>query len=357
MKNAIKCNFNIERDQFKLKADLTMPAQGVTALLGPSGSGKTSLLRAIAGLDKYPDSFLQVGDSIWQQQDSFMPVHQRRVGYVFQESALFEHLTVLENLQYAHRHAAKSTANWSLPQLMEMFGIAGLSERSSITLSGGQRQRVALARALASSPRLLILDEPLASLDHEGRQEIMPYLELLQQNFKIPIIYVSHSHEEVVRLADYIVLLDEQGIRATGTIKDMLTRLDLSLAHYDNSSVVIDTKLVEHDERYALSYLDFSGGRISVPSKDIKVGSVIRVSIAARDVSITTSAQSGTSILNIFPAVIDQIETETDSQFILRLAVGKQFLLSRITKKSLDLLQLKLGDTVFAQAKSVAILA
>jgi len=352
----IECKFDIQRDEFQLNVEFTVPSNGVTAIFGSSGAGKTSILRAIAGLDNHLGSTLRFGGSIWQDQNKFLQSHLRRVGYVFQEASLFHHLTVLENLEYAQRRATQKGSRFSLHEISSMFGISEMLNRRPLNLSGGERQRVALARCLASSPCLMLLDEPLASLDYSSRQEILPLLENLQSDVNIPIIYVSHALDEVVRLADHLILLDEQGIQASGDIEQMLTRLDLPIAYRDEAEVIVNATLVEHDEQFALSYLDFSGGRISVVKKDIDPGRAVRLRIAARDVSIMLTKPTDTSILNCFAATVVEIAKESDSQVLLRLSVGEQILLSRITMKSLSLLKLELGKTVYAQCKSIAVL-
>lgn len=351
-----ECRLNILRDEFKLKAEFSVPDNGVTAIFGPSGSGKTSVLRAISGLDHHPDSVIRFGDDVWQDQQRFVDVHQRRVGYVFQEASLFHHLSVLENLEYAQRRAQQNDVSFSVDQLVTMFGLSNLLGRHTANLSGGERQRVALARCLASSPSLILLDEPLASLDDFSRQEILPLLEGLQHDVNIPIIYVSHNLDEVVRLADHLILLDQKGIQASGDIEEMLTRLDLSIAYRDEAEVIVNAQLIEHDEQYSLSYLDFSGGRVSVSRKDIEFGKTVRLRIAARDVSIMLTKPSDTSILNCFAATVDEIARENESQALLRLSVGDQVLLSKITLKSLALLDLQIGSKVYAQCKSIAVL-
>ncbi len=353
----IKARFNIERGEFRLNVNLSIPSQGITALSGPSGSGKTTILRAIAGLEHYHNGFLRVGKMIWQDDHHCLPPHKRPLGYVFQEASLFTHLSVKRNLDYGIKRVPKSGQKIALEQAIELLGIEQLLQRKPETLSGGERQRVAIARALSVSPSLLLMDEPLASLDHSRKQEILPYIESLHHRLDIPIIYVSHSPDEVARLADHMVLLDSDGEVATGTIQHMLTRLDLPIAHDRDAETLIEATVTGHDDEYDLTYLEFAGGRFTVGRKDLSPGTVVRLRIAARDVSLTLAHQSGTSILNIFPATVDELIREGKYQMTVRLLLGDVVMLARLTRKSASILDLKPGKQIFAQAKSVALLS
>ncbi len=352
----LEAHFRLERDAFVLDVNLTLPARGVTAVFGPSGSGKTTLLRAIAGLEYCPGGFLRVGEMIWQQGRRFVPPHKRPLGYVFQEPSLFTHLNVRKNLEYGRSRVPAAERRVSLERVIELLDIGPLLERDTTLLSGGERQRVALARALAVSPQLLLMDEPLAALDVARKQEIMPYLEALHDELEIPVIYVSHSPEEVARLADHLVLLRSGTVSAAGPIAEMLTRPDLPLAHGEDAAAIIETVVAGHDAAYHLTYLDFSGGRFIVTGKILPPGRAVRVRIAARDVSITLTQQTGTSIQNIFPATVEALLPEGQAQMTVRLRMGQVPLLSRITRKSAASLQLQPGQTVYAQVKAVALL-
>lgn len=353
----VEARFRINRGDFTLDVDLSLPGRGVTALLGPSGCGKTTLLRAIAGLEPCREGFMKVGDMIWQDGGQCLPPHRRSLGYVFQEASLFTHLNVQGNLEYGLRRVPKTERRVSLDKAIDLLGIGALLERSTVQLSGGERQRVAIARALAVSPAILLMDEPLASLDPARKQEIMPWLESLHEELDIPVIYVSHSPDEVACLADHLVLLEAGRVKATGAPGDMLTRLSLPLAHGDDAEALIDAVVAEHDDDYDLTYLDFPGGRFTVTRKALPVGHSVRLRIAARDVSVTLEQQYGTSILNSFPAIIDEIMPEGSARVTVRLLAGGIPLLSRITRKSAALLDLKNGKSVYAQAKSVALLS
>jgi len=352
----IEARFHVKRGDFLLDVDLSVPARGVTALFGPSGSGKTTLLRAIAGLDQHHGGFLKVGDTIWQEADHFVPPHRRALGYVFREASLFAHLTVRRNVEYGARRVPDAERRISLDRIVNLLDLGSLLDRKPDLLSGGERQRVAIARALAANPRLLLMDEPLASLDQDRKREILPYIESLHDELDIPAIYVSHSSDEVARFADHLVLLETGRVTASGPIGEMLTRLDLPLALGSDAEALIETTVASHDEQYHLTLLDFAGGRFSVARMDLPIGSKVRLRVAARDVSLTLEHQVGTSILNIFPATVDELVPEGMARVTVRLTIGGVSILARVTRKSASALDLKSGRTLYAQIKSVAVL-
>lgn len=352
---SINCRIKVERKDFTLDVDLCLADAGITGVTGVSGSGKTTLLRAIAGLEKSSEGNLKIGTSVWQNMDQYLPAHQRKVGYVFQEASLFSHLNVEDNINYGLRRTPEDQRKIAIEHTIELLGIGSLLKRKPWQLSGGEKQRVSIARALAVSPKLLLMDEPLSALDTTRKREFMPYLETLQRELKIPIIYVSHSLDELARLADQLILLDRGKVVATGDIADLLTRSDLPLAQGDDANSVISAKVDEHDNEFNLTYIRFPGGRFTVPKRDLPVDAPVRLSIAARDVSLTTEQQLGTSILNIVAVTVSEINPEGESQVMVKLDAQGTPLLSRITRKSARLLALKKGSKVFAQIKSVAL--
>ena len=355
---SIEVRFRISRsDAFTLDVDLRLPDRGVTAIFGPSGCGKTTLLRAIAGLEKPEVARFAIAGDIWQDEKTTLPAHKRPIGYVFQEASLFPHLNARANIEFGMKRIPHGQRRFSIDDAVSLLGLDNLLDRKPAQLSGGERQRVAIARALAVSPRLLLMDEPLAALDLARKQEIMPYLETLARQLDIPILYVSHATGEVARLADQMVLLEKGRERATGSTSDIFTRLDLPLAHSDKAAALIDATVREHDDEFALTLLDFSGGRFAISKKDLPIGHRARLRVVARDVSITLARQQDTSILNIFPATVTDISEENASQVLVRLQVGETTLLSRITRKSAAALQLAPGRKVYAQVKTVALLA
>ena len=355
--NSIRARIQLSRSAFNLDVQFEIPGTGVTALFGQSGSGKSTLLRCLAGLERAATGALHVGEVCWQDESRriFLAPHQRALGYVFQDARLFPHLNVRRNLEFGWKRIAPLQRQIEFDQVVQWMGLEKLLQRATPRLSGGEQQRVAIARALLTSPQLLIMDEPLAALDAAAKAEILPYLERLHLQLAIPMIYVSHALEEVVRLADNMLLLKEGKLIASGELKSVMTRLDLPLSHLDEAASVIDAAVSGHDEAYHLTYLIFSGGQITVTRQALTAGSQVRVRILARDVSVTLNRPEQTSILNVFEATISELGEHSPSQLLVKLLVGTDQLLARITRKSAALLNLKPGSQVFVQVKSVAL--
>lgn len=357
---ALHCVISQQYREFSLELDLELPTSGVTAIFGRSGSGKTSLLRAIAGLNKATGNAVKLNNEVWQSDSHFTPIHQRRLAYVFQEPSLFPHLSVLGNLDYAFKRVSKVEERLSPIKAAEMLSIGHLLHRDVMNLSGGERQRVAIARAICSSPQIMLMDEPLVALDRHSQRQILSVLESLSRDLALPIFYVSHSLEEVARLADHLVLMDNGRIIANGDIQTLLTSLQYPLARDVDAEAVIAASIVECDDEFDMSYLESDIGRISVLNSSLKsnlnLGDEVRVLIAARDVSLTLERQQDTSILNIFCGQVDDILCGEGSQVTVRIVINKVPVLARITKKSLAAMALTKGDTVYVQAKSVALL-
>jgi molybdate transport system ATP-binding protein len=355
----IVARFKLDYDAFALNVDLHLPSSGITVLFGHSGSGKTTLLRCIAGLQHAPQGFLSVNGNIWQDSDKqlFLPTHKRSLGYVFQEANLFAHLTVLANLAYGLKRIGQNTKTDKFKQIVELLGIAHLMERMPEHLSGGERQRVAIARALVLNPEILLMDEPLASLDFKRKQEIMPFLTRLHNELNIPVLYVTHSQQEVAQLADYLVVLENGNVQAAGLLSDTLSRLDLPLAQDKQASSVWQVRIIEHETAYYLTRVEFGGSILSLPAIDAALGTPLRIQIYARDVSITLEVPKATSILNVLPAIIsDIIDDSEDGQSVVRLQVGNSPLLAHITRKSAHKLALQTGMKVYVQIKGTSIL-
>lgn len=350
----IKIQLALAFPGFKLEVDLDLPGRGVTALFGHSGSGKTTLLRCLAGLERAPQARIHVNGQCWQDGRHFVPSHRRALGYVFQEASLFPHLSVKKNLGFG-QPAPKNEIE--IEAMAERLGIAHLLDRHPERLSGGERQRVAIARALLTRPQILLMDEPLAALDLKRKQEILPYLERLHDELEIPLIYVSHSPDEVARLADHLVLMNEGQVVASGPLQDTLARIDLPAAFADDAGVVLDTCITTHDEQDRLSRLDFPGGHIFVSQQNRAIGQKLRCRIHARDVSLALQKQQDSSILNLVPArVVDCAKTDNPANVLVKLDAGGTALLARITRRSQRLLDLSPGKAVWAQIKAVALL-
>jgi molybdate transport system ATP-binding protein len=355
----IIAQFKLNYGAFALDVDLRLPSSGITVLFGHSGSGKTTLLRCIAGLQHAQQGFLSINGEIWQNSDQqlFLPTHKRSLGYVFQEANLFAHLTVLDNLAFGLKRIGQKPDSDKFRQIIELLGIEHLMERLPERLSGGERQRVAIARALVLNPAVLLMDEPLASLDFKRKQEIMPFLTRLHNELNIPVLYVTHSQQEVAQLADYLVVLDSGKVQAAGSLSDTFSRLDLPLAQDKQAGSVWQVKIIAHETEYHLTHVGFDGGELSLPAINTPLGTKLRIQIHARDVSIILEVPKATSILNILPATIaDIVDDGEDGQTVLRLQVGSQPLLAHITRKSAHKLDLQTGMSVYVQIKGTSIL-
>ena len=351
----IEARFQLDYPGFALDVDLHLPAAGVTALFGDSGSGKTTLLRCIAGLERAPSGQLRVDGTIWQDAQTFLPTHQRPLGYVFQEASLFPHLTVRANLDYGRKRCERQSSPMDSAPIIELLGIGHLLDRKPERLSGGERQRVAIARALLTEPRLLLMDEPLAALDMTRKQEILPYLEQLHETLNIPVLYVSHSADEVARLADHIVVLKNGQAIADGPLADTLARIDLPVKLGGEASVLIEGIVESIDPEFHLMRVDFGEGSLWVRHDGALLGQRQRLCIFARDVSLALSKPCDTSFLNILPAVVCELVEEAHPAIVLvRLAVGQRFFLARLTRRSATTLNIRPGLPVWMQIKAVA---
>ena len=354
--SAINAYFRLDWPGFTLDVDLALPGRGVTALFGHSGSGKTTLLRCIAGLERPPLGILMVNGEVWQDKRCWLPTHRRPLGYVFQEASLFPHLSVLDNLRYGLKRIS-GAQQISLDQAIELLGIGALLNRKPDRLSGGERSRVGIARALAVSPRLLLMDEPLAALDHDRKQEILPYLEKLHDELEIPVLYVSHSPDEVARLADHLVVLQDGVSIASGPLGTTLAQLDSPIKLGEDTGVVIDARVAERDATWHLVRVDFAGGGLWVRDNGIPIGHRVRVRILARDVSLALGKEENSSIQNTLPAKVVAIAGDNHPALALvRLDVGQTPLIARLTHRSVAQLDLQPGQEVWAQIKAVALI-
>lgn len=350
----IHARFLLERPGFVLDVDLELPGHGVTALFGHSGSGKTTFLRCIAGLERVPEGRLIFEGETWQDAKHWRPTHQRPIGYVSQDASLFPHLTVMGNLRYGYARS-RSTGRVRLDQIIDMLGIGHLLDRKPDRLSGGERQRVAIARAVAVCPRLLLMDEPLAALDLQRKREILPFLERLRDELDIPILYVSHLHEEVARLADHLVLMEGGKVLASGALSDMSARMELPVRLADDVGVVLAGVVAEKDVAWHLARVEFDGGSLWVRDGGVRVGQRVRVHVLARDVSL--ALQPGvTSIQNLLLGEVDAVGEDTHPGIALvRVRVGAALLLARLTRRAVSRLGIAVGQRVWTQIKSAAL--
>ncbi len=353
----ISASLSLQRQDFSLNADIKLPGKGVTVFFGHSGSGKTTLLRCIAGLEKIAGARVNVNGEIWQDGKHFVPTHRRPLGYVFQEASLFEHLTASQNLQFALKRAGNRPLVFDPDHAIELLGISRLLDRYPAQLSGGERQRVAIARALLVGPRMLLMDEPLASLDPARKQEILPYLELLRREVDLPIIYVSHCTDEVARLADHLVVLEQGRVVASGRLSETLSRLDLPIRLGEDAGVVLEARITERDPDWHLAKITFSGGDLWFRDSGISVGSHVRVRILARDISLALTHHADSSIINLLPAEVIELATDDhDALTLVKLKLGQDLLVARVSSRSANRLGLQPGKRVWAQIKSVAII-
>ena len=347
--------------EFRIDVRLSLPSQGVSALFGRSGSGKTSLVNMLAGLMRPDRGRIAIDDTVLFDSDggADVPPEQRRLGYVFQEGRLFPHLSVRNNLLYGHRRAPARDVETTATEIIDLLGIGHLLGRRPASLSGGEKQRVAIGRALLAHPRLLLMDEPLASLDAARKEEILPFIERLRDHLRLPIVYVTHDLGEIIRLADTVALLTDGRVTAVGGVDDILGRPDLRAltGSYETGSL-IRARVESHDDRFGLTCLAFDGGRLRTTKLDLPIGAEVRANVRARDVSIALTPPSNVSFLNILPARIIEMTSNDGRQVDLKLALGQErqaVISARVTALSVHDLQLAVGRDVCALIKAVAI--
>ncbi len=332
--------------------------RGLTALFGRSGAGKTSVVNAIAGLIRPQHGHIAVDGTVLldTERGIAIPSHRRRIGYVFQEGRLFPHLTVRQNLLFGHWFARRGETALRLDDVVDLLGIGRLLARRPGRLSGGEKQRVAIGRALLAGPRLLLMDEPLASLDAARKDEILPYLERLRDEATVPIVYVSHAAAEIARLATTIVLIAEGKVRAVGPAAEVMGRAGLSpLAGGFEAGAILAVTVASHDARWGLSELAGSFGRLTVPRLELPIGTALRVRIRARDVILALARPAGISALNVLAGEVEALAPVEEGALEVQLRLGTERLLARVTRRSGDALGLAPGRQVFALIKTVAI--
>jgi len=349
---------DIERGlgEFRLAASFEA-GEGVTALFGRSGAGKTSVVNAIAGILRPDRGRITINGEILFDAARGIDVAtpRRRVGYVFQEGRLFPHLNVRQNLNYAGLFSRGMPAS-EFDRVVELLGLRELLDRSPGNLSGGEKQRVAIGRVLLSSPRLLLLDEPLASLDAHRKSEVLQYIELIRDEVKVPIVYVSHAVEEVVRIADTVVLMSAGRVLAVGAAEDVMGRPDLRPGEGTfEGGAVIDARVVEQDMEQDLATLAFDGGTLTAASVDALIGEPVRVRIRARDVSIALDRPQRISIQNVLEGTIAQVGERPNGVVDVAIAVGGTTLRSRVTRRAARQLGLARGLSVYALVKAVSL--
>jgi molybdate transport system ATP-binding protein len=353
----LSINIVLERPGFTLTFDNEIALAGITAVFGPSGSGKTTLLRAIAGLERGARGRIAFDGTTWQDGTRWLPPHRRRIGYVFQDGRLFSHLTVAENLRFAHRRAAARAAAPSidLAATVAALDLGSLLDRRPASLSGGEQQRAAIARALLTSPDLMLMDEPLSSLDTPRKREIVPLIEALPKRFGVPVLYITHNVDEVARLASEVVLLSRGRVAAQGPVADVLERIDLwTYTGEREAGAVLKTTVTA--VREGIATLTLGEQALRVPMKAPSIGTEMRIRINARDVAVATSRPRQLSIRNVLRARLLRIDVDPNGVYVeLLLDVDNQHLRARITRDALAELGLEDGQDIFALVKSVAL--
>ncbi|WP_340161053.1 molybdenum ABC transporter ATP-binding protein [uncultured Hoeflea sp.] len=342
-------------DGFALDVAFEAPS-GVTALFGRSGSGKTTVVNAVAGLLRPDNGHLQLDETVLfdAERKISVPVHQRRLGYVFQEGRLFPHLSVRQNLLYGRWFAARG-GGADFDHVVEMLGIGDLLQRQPGRLSGGEKQRVAIGRALLANPRLLLMDEPLAALDEERKAEILPYLERLRVETDVPLLYVSHSMAEVARLATTLVLMDAGRVIRSGPAADMLSDPENVPALGVRAAGASLNATVAAQEEDGLTRLEASAGPLFLPRVDAPPGTRLSIRILAQDVILSRARPEGLSALNMLPVTVTAVRLGEGPGAIIQLQAGEDLMLARITRRSALALQLAPGTKCFAIIKSVAV--
>lgn len=351
-------NLSLTQGNFTLATgDFSLPAKGVTAILGLSGSGKTTFLRSLAGFEENAQGKLTFGEDIWLDEKKSTPVYQRQLGYVFQEASLFVHLNVEQNLNYGLKRAKKQI-NITFLQVVEWLGLDALLAREVINLSGGEKQRVAIGRALLSQPSILMMDEPLSSLDIFSKRQIMPYIEKLRDELSIPILYISHSVEEIARLADTVVFMEKGNITAIEPIENALNKKDSPIYAHEEPRAILPAMVKKHFEEDGLSELFLGNEILYVPMLNKPLGESVRVVIAANQISLTKEKSVQSSMLNNLSVTIEAIEPFNEYSQLVALKIEKVFvpLFAQITNRSVKQLNLQPNQQWIAAIKTVSIL-
>lgn len=362
----MRAKFFLQRPGFILDVDLHLPAQGVIAIFGPSGCGKTTLLRCMSGLEHTQHGLMTWRDNqfsaeqVWQDADNFVPTHKRPLGYVFQEASLFDHLSVKGNLQFAVKRRIKtehSQLALNDDEIVQLLGIEPLLKRKPNQLSGGERQRVAIARALMIHPKILFMDEPLAAIDEARKDDVLPYLEKLKAKLNIPIVYVTHSANEIARLADHLVVMENGEVVIAGGLQQTLADLQNPLKLGQEAGVVLTGQIQQKDPQWHLMEVAFDGGSVWLKDSGHELGDYVRIRLLAKDISLALSHHDDSSIQNILKGQVLALHPEEDNGMVLaQVAIGQSVLLARITARAIDKLSLKSDMPVWVQIKSAALI-
>lgn len=359
-KPVLSFRFRLRFGDFEVALAHDMALAGIIALFGHSGSGKTTVLRVLSGLEKGADGYVDFDGEAWQApppDEVFVPPHARAIGYVFQDARLFPHLTVAGNLAFAEKRARRHPDGTDFETVSDRLDLGSLLDRRTASLSGGERQRVAVARALLTRPRLLLMDEPLSALDSRRKSEILPYIARLPREFGVPVIYVTHSVDEVAYLADTMIVLSNGRKIADGPVAETLARLDLGPATGRfEAGVVLEARVTAHDEAFQLTHLKLGDSSLSVPLIDAAPGTAVRLRIRARDVALATRRPEAISSRNILSGTVLEIAEEAETAFAETLVeVPGGRLRARVTRQAVADLGLVPGGQVFAVIKSISL--
>lgn len=341
---------------FRLQVEERLQSSGFTVIQGRSGCGKTTLLRCIAGLEPQAAGYVQSDDETWQSDRLWVPPHRRRLGYVPQEPTLFPNRTVRGNLEYGLKRAGNPKPDLAFNDVIEMLELSSLLQHAPAQLSGGQQQRVAIGRALLTSPRLLLMDEPLANLDQQSKQDILPYLDRLAADLALPVLYVTHSPQESARLANELVIMEGGRVLRKGPASELLTTLEADVSHRADSYARLNGTVARHDDEFGLTWVTVTGQELALHRLQQAPGSPVGLQVAARDVSIALTRASDTSIVNLVNCTIEGLAGDADPAYcIVRLRTGTESLLARISSLSAQRLALRGGMNVIAQIKAISL--
>jgi len=356
MKDIIHADFLVHLGEFKLAAKFQTRMQGITVIFGASGSGKSTILNCLSGILKCRGS-CQFGQEVWldSARDVSVPVYKRNIGQVFQDARLFPHLNVRDNILYSQKFKKYHDPQERLQRLAQWLKITHLLKRQTYNLSGGERQRVALARTLFASPRLLLMDEPLASLDMQAKREIIGLIESIKEKMQIPIIYITHSIDEVLRLADHVIVIENGEVKASGTLEEMKGHLMQTPQLELEPGVIITGVVSKIDENFQLATVKFGDGELLVPNEQFKLEQKVVLRILAKNVSLTKTLDQQTSILNILPVKVASSVEDDAFSCLIELNCGATTLRASITKKSNQILDIQPGQELLAQIKSVGL--
>jgi molybdate transport system ATP-binding protein len=349
--------YQLTRAAFSLDVDFELSMQGVTGIFGPSGAGKTTLLRCMAGLEKSDAGRLIVDGEAWEDSSTGVKraSHRRQIAYVFQEARLFPHMNVSRNLEYGLRRSAAGSSALDFHFVVSLLALENLLDRRPSTLSGGEVQRVAIGRALLCSPKMILMDEPLAALDEARKEEVLPFIERLHAELETPIIFVSHNIDEICRLCDQLVVMDAGRVMTQGDLQSVLLQTEQPILSGKEAGTVLFGRTRDYDLKFDLTRVETAGSQLWVPGHFGASSAELRLRVRANDVSICLERPAKTSILNVIRAKIEGVQEESGASMLVHLRAADDHILARITRRSWSELGLQSGDTVFAQIKSIAV--